>query len=411
MCEIAYSPNWKDLGTVLAYLPNGFTFYNSVIIIELDDCFTGKITINRLYDTRNATELTFDERFIKKIKADSSADNAIVLLSNQNSTNKLTIDSAKLKFEKLQAFVRIPILAFFALKNNSFSKPHTGLYRLLSAYYWQKGNQAKIQNVTVVSNQGGTVVTKTKDSESYDFVTCSDRDRAFAHNIDKDFKTVDEYLEEKYSDSRLLAREKTLIRYEFSKNIIPPETRQKLVAELNKSEDFDLFKHIESLRGKDSYVIFVLGPPKCGKTTLVRKIISQWRKSEMGYFNAIVCLDGSKDKTATMLKVFKKTISDRISIIIDGGCGEYTVRNRFIKACSQNIGILYIAIGIGIEMAKVLNHVAIEESKDESLVLNKDSDFYIYRSKYVEPIANSNSRYIIYRPKIEPRDTIMKYRY
>jgi hypothetical protein len=400
--ETVYSRNWKDLGSILAYVHESFAFLSNVIIVDLDDCICKKITINKLYDVKNKATIEFDEILAKKL-IKQSTDASIVIMSNQNYPSKLTIDSIKLKVEKFIEHTKIPILGFFALKLNSFSKPHTGMYRLLLAYY--KSKSLSVRNVIIISNAGGMIITKETKKSIVEHVGYPDYDRAFASNIKCTFYTVDEYINVQV-ESRFLPNTNVVVRYEFNHSIIPPEVREIYANELDKKENTNIFKELGHIN-KPNYLIIIKGPPRSGKTTLANEIISKWRNSDYGKFNAIDMINNPS--LTRNLNFYKKMISDRISIMIESS--DELVNSKYIRlAKKHNAGVLIIIIDIGIEMAKVLNHVYVEESRDENVILHKLQEFNIYRSKYTLP-KESDGKYIIYYPKIDRRDTVMKFRY
>lgn len=400
--ERTYSNNWKDLGTVLAYIHDSFSFLSNVIIVDLDDCICKKVTIAKLYNAKNKHTIEFNNTLIKKLTR-RSTDVSVIIMSNQTNTNKLTIDSVKLKIELLVEKTKMPILAFFALKPNSFCKPHTGMWRLLNAYY--KSKSLSVRNVTVVSNAGGMFVTKETKTTVTETVGYDDYDRAFAHNIKCAFMTVSEYTDD-HIESRLLPKTKIITKYEYNHNIISPDIRELYANELDKKENINIFKEL-GMMSAVNYLIVIQGPPRCGKTTLSNEIVTKWRNSKYGDYNAVEILYGSN--AVRSINLYKKIISDRISVVLDG-C-DLEARDKYVSLAHANrASILFITIDIGLEMAKVLNHVYVEESKDEKIMLVKLQDFCIYRSKF-KPPKESDGKHIIYYPKIDRRDTVMKFRY
>jgi DNA 3'-phosphatase len=409
--EKDYSNNWKDLDTLLVYHPQSFQFQSHIIILELDDCIIKNIKSTALYDTRNKKDIEFNEDMIRKILRDST-DKGIVILSNQTHGNKLIVDMVKRKLEAVIELTKLPIIAFFALKTNCFCKPHTGMWQLLNGYYRQFGSTF-IKNAIIVSNEGGIINTKEKkNGDIVSKVTHSDIDRAFAWNIGCEYYTIDEYLDSGNRD-RLGQNQSKLIKFQWNTNIISPEIRKIYVEEINKMPRINIFKELSTLGNSDSYVIFIFGAPRCGKTTLAKEIINKWRGSKFGEKNEIKRLGPDKFTKGKLFGLYKKYVNDRISVILDGieMINEY--RNKFISFINgKNISILYIEINIGLEMAKLFNHVCVEESKNDKITIRKMQDFYIYKSRYKNrKIATANSKSIVYFPVIDERKTVMEYRY
>ena len=406
--EKDYSANWKNLGTLLVYNDKQFQFKSSVVIVELDNCLFDHITPNKLYDTRNKHNVNFNEEFIKHLSRDS-IDKSLVILSNQINQNKLNIDMIKRKVEALIDKTKLPILAFFALTPNRFSKPHTGMWKLLSAYYKLHAS-ANIQNAIVVSNEGGLIVETEKRTGIETKVAFKDTDRAFAHNICADYLTIDEYMDNTYGNPNFGKK----IKFLWDQNIISPDIRNEYYNEISKITNVNIFRELGNFKNKDGYVIIIMGAPRCGKTQLSKTIIKKWRSSDFGKHNEIKRLGLDMYTKGRLFSIFCKLINDRISIVLDGCCDTESQRKEFLNHVKdKNIAVLFIEVNVGFEMARVFNHVCVEESKDEDTVLYKDRLYYIYKSMYRRPRKEEfeNSSYIIYYPRIDSRDTVMKYRY
>ncbi len=398
--DIAYSENWRNLGTVLFYQDSTFKFRQNVIILELDDCLIKDVTAHKLYNTLNPIQLQINEDLVRGLKKES-VENSIVILSNQVSSSKLNTDMIKFKLEYFIKQSGLSVLAMFALIPNKFMKPHTGMWKLLNLY--AERNYVNIKNTIVVSHLGGLIVDKNTHAHgAIKFVSTKDTDRAFAWNILADYYSIDEYLERADKEPP----------YQWDHDVISPELRQQYFDILHKMENVNIFQELAKLGDRSAWVIFIYGAPRCGKTRLAKLIIKKWRASEFGKHNAIERLDLTEFKPRGRLNKFKKLIDDRISVIIDGTCHNDELRDPFLEHIKdRNIGILYINVNIGLRMAKVLNHVAVEDATDEKTTLYKSREYAIYRSTYKKPRVGPNAILIDYYPKLETRETVMKYRY
>jgi Cdc6-like AAA superfamily ATPase len=247
------------------------------------------------------------------------------------------------------------------------------------------------------------VVIKETKTTVKEIVGYDDYDRAFANNISCEFMTVTEYTND-CVESRLLPKGKQhVVKFSYNHSIIQPEVRELYADELDKKTNVNIFKELGTMPAAN-YLIIILGPPRSGKTTLTNELISKWRNSSYGDYNAVEVLYGSSAKR--LINNYKKIIANRISVVLDG-CDLSSI-NTYIKiAESHSAGVLAVIIDCGIEMAKVLNHVYVEESTNENATVIKLQDYCIYRSKFTAP----NCKYIMYYPKIDRRDTVMKFRY
>jgi bifunctional polynucleotide phosphatase/kinase len=417
--ENEYSKNWKSIGTLLIYKSDNFQFKSSVIITDLDDCIIPYISAKKIYDKYNKYDITIHTDLITQLKKENS-DKSIIVLTNQDNTSKLNIDMIKRKVETFIEKTQIPILIFCALKNNKFAKPHTGMWKLLNVYYKKYGS-CSICNSLVISDEGGLITEKTTKKGIYSSkINVTDIDRAFANNINSKYNTIDEYLG--------LVDKKP---FRWNMNIISPEVRELYCDEIERymkernNNILDLknlynnfiFKELAQFNIEefinDTFAIIILGPPRGGKTTVAKNIVTKWKNSNFGNTHAIELLSQNDMTNRKRLNQYTKLLDDRISVIIDGDCHISNVQNQYVRiAHERKIPILFIEVNPGIEMAKVLNHAAVEDAGDENTILYKDDVFNIYKSLYKRPtFDNIKSRYIMYCPIINKKNSIMQYRY
>ncbi len=391
-----YSPCWKDLGTALVYQSPDFQFHSAVLITEFENCLIDKISSTKLYHAINPKEVTiYDDGYAKKLRNDAK-DLSIVIISNQLHGSKLIIDSIKHKLEEFLELQKIPILAFFALKPNRLSKPHTGLWRLLNAYYAAKG-KVKIHKACVVSDNGGRIIENVKKNGKVTITAdISDTDRAFATNIGIPFFTINEYLDN-------VKKEK----FTWSNRSLSPELRELYVEKLSQYRNPNIFAKLAELGDSVCYMIMIMGAPCSGKTTLSKELLHKWRTSEYGKTHAIKRFGRDKYTKAKRISTVKKTLENMISVIIDGECHTSVLRKPFIEIANKmQIPILYVEVNPGISMAYIFNHVAVETSQDENLLLYGEKEYYIYKATYSKP-----ENTILYCPVIKQTKQVMQYRY
>jgi len=394
-----YSNYWHSSDTVHIYHDPKFEFHDHIIITELDGCLIKNISPSKLYDTLNKYDVELNNPDFIKILKRRLEGKSLVILSNQVNSSRRIIDMIKIKMEAVAELLNIPIFAVFSTTPNKFSKPHTGMWKLLNFYYTKR--ERKINNAIIVSHQGGIIDRKEfKNRNAYTKVKVYDYDRAFAYNIGIPYLTPQEFM----------TGEKEL--FTWDENIIPPEVRIEYKKIVDAYDNPKIFKEMAKFNS-DLMMIIVLGPPRSGKTRFSRYIIREWRNSAYGKHNEIKRLGLDNYTRTRRINQVSKFLSDRISVIIDGGCHIERQRRPFIEmAKKNNIPILYVDVNSGYEMAKVFNHACVEEAKDETTELHKELVYHEYRSTYRKPYVNgSTSRYIMISPKIENRDTVMTYRY
>ncbi len=392
-----YSKCWDDLGSMLIYSSKDFQFKSSVIITELEECLINKISANKLYHAMDPKDITiYNDEFLKKIIADSK-DYSIIIMSNQINNSKLNIDNIKKKMELFTEKHKFPLLAFFALKPNRLSKPHTGMWKFLEAYYMKK-NRCRIHKAMVVSDYGGRVIEKLIGKSEQIRITYddTDMDRAFAFNIGIPYQTISEYL--------ILDKKEKFI---WNRKTIPPETRELYVDKLAKCKTPSIFVKLSELGEYDAYMIMIYGAPRSGKTTLAKNLVKAWKQSEYGKNHEIKRLGTDKYTKTNRIRVCKKMVLDRISVIVDGDCHYASLRKPYVDIAKEyNVPILYVEVNAGLGFAYIFNHVAVEEAKDENVLLYSDKEYRIYKSKLQRP-----DNVILYAPVIKKTMQVMEFRY
>jgi DNA 3'-phosphatase len=386
-----YSSNWKLLNSSLIFQSNDFQFSNVVLITELDGCLINNLSSGKLYHKLDPQTVSIkNDEFIKIIKKNSK-DLSIVIISNQITGNKLVIDMIKRKLEDFIELTKIPILAFFALTNNKLSKPHTGLWTLLKLYYKTKGN-ANILKAFIVSEFGGNIIDKKKKITYSKSVI----DRAFAHNINIPFYTVEEYVNN-------LPQQKFI----WNNVTISPELRKLYIEKLSTYKNENIFKLLINKGPADVYAIYIFGAPCSGKTTLSNELISKWNESQYGKNHAIKRLDLTQYTKKSRINAVKKFIIDKISVIIDGGCHSIALREPYEEIFKKyKVPTVYVEVNPSIGFACIFNHVAVENSNDESKTLYDVKEYHIYKS-----ILNKPKDTIQYCPVIKQTKQVMLYRY
>lgn len=391
--EKEYSREWKEVGTLLIYQSSNFCFSSRIIITELDNCIIKNVSMKQIYDTTNEHKVElYEQEFIKKLIKDCQ-DSCLIILSNQLNKSLLNVDIIKRKLENAVQCVKIPILAIFATQANCFMKPHTGMWRFLKAYI-KKYNNLSVYKAVVISDNGGDKLT-----------SVSDVDRAFAWNIEAQFYTISDYLNDKTAP------------FTWDNSIISPEVRLLYKAELDKMSQPNVFRELGMLNKngkKEAYVIILMGAPRCGKTKLATYIVNKWRASEFGKKNEIIHLEQNKLTKQALYKSYCTSISNRISVVLDGNYHTSRARTQFIsflRSLPMAIGVLYIDVNVGIEMAKVFNHACVNDAIEENILLYEKNIYNIYHSSFKKPKTSENSAYITYCPKIEIKDSIMQFRY
>lgn len=377
-----YSDSWTTKDSFLFYKSSNYTYRKKMIILEFDDCLIIHKKINSIYKNPNSNVEIYSPTLIKKLSNLKNIN--IVIVSNQISNNKKNKDYIKSRVEQFFKQTNLPIMCIFPIKCNFYMKPHTGSWHMLKQLYKCK-NIDLTGNVVVCSNEGGL---KVEDQYT------SDVDRAFANNISAKYLSVNEFLG--------FGKEP----YRYEDNVICPEMRKKYFAILDKyKSDNPISAIIDKLDRYDIVVVMVMGMPRSGKSILSNKILNEWKADDINFHNAIKIVSGTPSKS---LKMFKKAIGDRISVIIDGQCHSNKLRKPYIDVLKDkniDVGCVYVMdINCGDEMAKLFNHVHLEGNHDT--VLYKYDKYAIYRSERELPKGA-----VCYLPTIKLSRELIGYRF
>ena len=391
-----YSDNWHDLGSVLVYQSPTFQFKSHVIITDFEGCLIKKMASNKLYHAIDPKTIApYNVEFVKQIKAES-INYSIVIISNVFGAGKLVTDSIKYKIETFCSLYSVPILALFAVKRNRMSKPHTGMWIFLNSFFTKFGN-ASIQKACVISDFGGRVIERANVRGIIKTTSdLTDIDRAFAHNVGIPYHTIHEYLIAETKEN-----------FAWNANYLSPELRELYVEKLSEYKNPNIFAKLVEAGQHDSYMIIIYGAPRSGKTTLAREILTKWRDSKYGKSRAIKRFGLEECTVAKRVKLVRKALEDRISVIIDGMMHTTAFRQPFEDlAATHKTPILYIEVNPGLGMAYIFNHVAVELTIDENIELYDMADYLHYKSKVIRP-----KNAILYCPVIKKTKQVMLFRY
>ncbi len=457
-----YDNCWKSKDSVMVYIPQNYNFKNKLIFVDIHSGFL------KMHSQKTSASFTIaDIDFSKKIVEESVNANIIVTIhAIKGGSGK--IECVKQKVSILKCILGIDFIVLVALEKNKYMKPHTGMWKLVKALY--KANNinisACIANHVFVSDNGGCPIEskmnrlkkKSENSSAKDlldvdtdndedmkenttlsieknisalikkrsqnqsnyrdnghmpnFTFGDDYDRAFANNVGIKYMCINEFLDYDPPEMR------------WTSPCIVPDKRIEYVKATNEYLNSNVIHFIEK-RGSENFLIFVMGPPRCGKTTFCRKFIEVWNSEELGRQNNIKHLElQSKfrgDQTSNDNRYVYvndrvranqagKLLADRICVLVDGKCESKESRQKYLTHASKHgYTVIYIEIFVGFQLSYVLNHTAVEESRDGSVYLCDDIEYEKY--KVSAEIPENDPNYLKYVPNIDDRPTITEYHY
>jgi predicted kinase len=417
--DYVYKLSWKDIAqhAIIGVTPD-FKYNDNIIILEIDNCILKQVPNTRLYDKMNPKELEiYDPEFMSRLKRQSALYSIIILTNAEKPQSSLSNDIIKSKIEWIYNNVGIEFLTIAAVKNSCFLKPHTGMFRLLKAVYKKEKRNSVLglhttnnivsgetsydntsdydQIPLVISEYGGTILDEKK--------VFSDVDRAFAWNISARFATIDEYMGR-------VKREK----YMWNNQVLSIAERMQYYKASLQIENIKILKTIKSFPDSQNYLIMIYGAPCSGKTTLAKKIVTAWSNTDLNETHSLVCLGSDEYIPSKLIKKFKQLVDKRISIILDNNCYNDLKREPFITIAKEhNMPILIIEVDVAIGMAEIFNHARVEESHDTLISLIPHKEYTTYKSKSQAPTYDDTYPItaIKHIPRIEPRNSIMKFMY
>jgi hypothetical protein len=404
-----YSNNWVDLKTILMYKNKSFQYTGDIIITDFDNCLIKNITSAQFYRTRKI-EL-FNINFIKKLKQ-HSIDKDIIIISNQYSNNKLNIDIIKSKLEAFIETTKINLIAFFCLKKNKLSKPFTGIWKLIKKIYIN--NCKTIFKTIVVSNQGGNFIEKTnveytKPKNPADNtniininnleIQINDLDRAFAENCKIKYFSINEYLKPNY-----ISEDFNHELYNRNPLCLDKDHRIKIINKIKGLGCPNANEIVNNIIAKDNkeFIIVLLGPPRCGKTTFSAELLQDWNRSEYGSNHILICINENINKK--IIKKINLYLQDRINILIDSNTMDLEIYNNLAK--ENNINLYYIGLVLSPKFTLLFNYLKVENS-DNDIDEILDTKVYLeYRSKFHKP-----DNIIECIPNINLTDQLLNFRF
>ena len=183
--------------------------------------------------------------------------------------------------------------------------------------------------------------------------------------------------------------------------------REIYIEKLEQYTNPNLFTELFKLGQHDTYMMIIYGPPRSGKTTLSKELVKKWKTSNYGQSRALMRFGLDKYTKNKRHTHVKKTLLNRISVIVDGDAHTPALREPFEKIAEiTKTPILYIEVNPGLGMSYIFNHVAVETSLDEKVELYGMPEYLFYKSKVVRPKTA-----VLYCPVIKKTKQVMQFRY
>ena len=280
----------------------------------------------------------------------------IIIFTNQKKIKNL--DDFIYKIKMIEDQLVIPINVFISLENDSYRKPHTGMFNELLTL---TSCEIDIKQSFYCGDAAG---------RQKDF---SDSDRLFAYNCNLTF----------------ILPENCFLNH----NIILPELYSHPLTTYisTKDEDFKIIEIINKYLGNNDKIALInIGAPASGKTFFTNTLMDL-NKTFYKFSN-----DEIKNKK-TLLSKLTKSLQNNHNIIIDNTNPDVITRKIFIDLCKDyNYKIIFCWFNIPLEISKFLNEYRTQIGKSHipALVYN------IYKKKFEIPSIIEGADEIIEITKI-----------
>lgn len=312
-----------------------------------------------LIDTKSGRTFAKDEKdwrwwdsvVPKKIVSLHEEGFKIVIFSNQNGLNSdKKINSFKFKVESILSQVDVPVLFLAAMKKDTFRKPMTGMWD------WFVNNNQEVSVDKAASFYVGDAAGRQEGWKPKYKKDHSCGDRKFAHNINIDFYTPEEFFHQE---------EKA----KFVWNGFNPKEHLELTVPIHMPEDTPLVSDKQEL-------VVCVGYPASGKSSFVKKNLV-----EKGY--VYVNQDTLKTRDRCVRAV-KEALAAKKSVVVDNTNPEASTRALYLRlAKDAGVPVRCFYFGDNEDLAQHNNYYrAIYKNGKEPLSILA---YRMFKSKFQEP--------------------------
>lgn len=353
---------WKTSDTVKYYLNTDFKFSQTVAIFSFIGSIVKKVVPN---ESSDKLLYIYDINIIKeKLKLITDNGASIILIDSFNTDS---IDDIQKSIEIFQKDINYPIISFISTKHNKFSKPFTGIWKIIELLYKNKNKNINKSISMVIGNKAGRISLKLKKIDS----GCSDR--SFAYNIGLKFVTPDKFFldDNKFNlwtwDAELF--DKTLI--------------ESFVSNTNKMHIPIIHDEINKLCVSNKYTIIVTGSPSCGKTTFAKKIKRKW---DIDYNKGLI--ENVSRNLMNICEIEKEMdiiLSANKSVIVDLICIGEEITKIVKKSMENKSPILIIEIKTSRKIDQLLDFIKVQKALSSDINIFTKLEWNNYYRQYTQP--------------------------
>ena len=174
------------------------------------------------------------------------------------------------KIENNNKSIKLPIMVFFSIKNNSFAKPCTGVWKMINLLYKKKKKLINSNKCIMVGNLAGRI----KENNIKKDINVSDR--AFAFNINIKFSTPEGF----FKNNEI----KHISKWRWDEKFLSNNEKKYLIEQKSNISSPNIINNIMKLDNLCK-IIFITGMPSSGKSAICKNLQKKIYETN----NKIIC--------------------------------------------------------------------------------------------------------------------------
>lgn len=361
---------WKYTDSVIYYIHDDFKFLPTVAIFSFIGTIVQKVSNlvgsdGELIEQETKLDYLYDiEKIKEKIKTITEKGASIILYDSFKTEHLEDIQRA---IEIFQSDVGCPIVSFLSTKTNKYSKPFTGMWKIMELFYKKENKVINKKMSMVVGNKAGRVTIKQRKLDR----GCADR--AFANNVKLNFTTPD----------RFFLGSTNFILWEWNNLILDQPNREVWVTNTNRTTVPIIIDEINTLPKSNKYTLIVTGTPSCGKTTFSKKIKRKW---DSDYSKGVIEMFSDNSTTIDEMELqLDKVLTNNQSILVDIRCITENITRLVKKSMECKTPILIIEVKTNPKIAVLLDFIKVQTSITPTTTVFTKHDWDKYYRQYIQP--------------------------
>ena len=352
---------WKKVDTVVYYISPEFKFLPTIAIFSFIGSIVKNITV---VSDDQKLEYLYDISIIKeKINLIAGKGASIILFDSFNTDDVGEIQKA---IEIFQDNVNCPIVSFISTKLNKYSKPFTGMLKIIELFYKNKNKTINKSLSMMIGNKAGRINRKNKKIDK----GCADR--AFACNAGLHFSIPE----------RFFLGIQDFIKWEWDKNLLNKVQCSNLLT-VDSSKVPIILDEINKLPISNKYTIIVTGPSLCGKTTFINKLKRKW---DADYNKGGVEINTENLSNTEQCETWiTEILAKSQSVIIELNCIGLNMTKIIKKSMEFKTPILIIEIKATPKISYLLNCIRVQTAKSPDTTLIPLMYLNKYNKQYTRP--------------------------